>query len=133
MSMLRKDDSFPSTSSTTSQEAQESSFKGQPPISALKVTLLSSEWQSTKGGLSTINRELAIQLAKHNNVEVSMYLPQCSEEDKREAAAHNVCIIEAKKILGYDPIDWLVIIPRDHQMDPYQTKLYGPYMAQAWE
>ena len=81
------------------------------------MTLLSSEWRSTKGGLSTINRELAIQLAKHSNVEVSMYLPQCSEEDKRAAAAHSVCIIEAEEIPGYDPIDWLVTIPRDHQMD----------------
>ena len=87
------------------------------PISALKVTFLSSEWLSTKGGLSTINRELAIHLAKHNNVEVSMYLPQCSEEDKRAAAAHNVCIIEAEEIPGYDPIDWLATIPIDHQMD----------------
>ena len=81
------------------------------------MTLLSSEWRSTKGGLSTINRELAIQLAKHGNVEVSMYLPQCSEEDKRAAAAHNVCIVEAEEIPGYDPIDWLATIPRDHQMD----------------
>ena len=81
------------------------------------MTLLSSEWRSTKGGLSTINRELAIQLAKHSNLEVSMYLPQCSEEDKRAAAAHNVCIIEAEEVPGYDPIDWLATIPRDHQMD----------------
>ena len=81
------------------------------------MTLLSSEWRSTKGGLSTINRELAIHLAKHSKVEVSMYLPQCSEEDKRAAAAHNVCIIEAEEIPGYDPIDWLATIPRDHQMD----------------
>ena len=50
-------------------------------------------------------------------MEVSTYLPQCSEEDKRAAAAHNVCIIEAEKIPGYDPIDWLATIPRDHQMD----------------
>ncbi|XP_015750089.1 PREDICTED: D-inositol 3-phosphate glycosyltransferase-like isoform X3 [Acropora digitifera] len=117
MLMQTKDGNFPSTSCATSQEAQESSFTGQSPISALKVTLLSSEWRSTKGGLSTINRELAIQLAKHSNVEVSMYLPQCSEEDKRAAAAHNVCIIEAEEIPGYDPTDWLATIPRDHQMD----------------
>lgn len=56
-------------------------------------------------------------MAKHSNVEVSMYLPQCSEEDKRAAAAHNVCIIEAEEVPGYDPIDWLATIPRDHQMD----------------
>ncbi|XP_015750088.1 PREDICTED: D-inositol 3-phosphate glycosyltransferase-like isoform X2 [Acropora digitifera] len=117
MLMQTKDGNFPSTSCATSQETQESSFKGQPPISALKVTLLSSEWRSTKGGLSTINRELAIQLAKHSNVKVSMYLPLCSEEDKRAAAAHNVCIIEAEEIPDQDPIDWLATIPRDHQMD----------------
>ncbi|XP_015776067.1 PREDICTED: uncharacterized protein LOC107354137 isoform X14 [Acropora digitifera] len=46
-----------------------------------------------------------------------MYLPHCSEEDKRAAAAHNVCIIEAEEIPGYDPIDWLATISRDHQMD----------------
>ena len=46
-----------------------------------------------------------------------MYLPQCSEEDKRAAAAHHVCVIEAEKIPGYDPIDWLATIQRDHQMD----------------
>ena len=46
-----------------------------------------------------------------------MYLPQCSEEDKRAAAAHNVCIIEAEEKPGYDPIDWLATVPRDHDMD----------------
>ena len=30
----------------------------------VQVTILASEWGSSKGGLSTINRELAIQLAK---------------------------------------------------------------------
>ena len=83
----------------------------------LKVTLLSSEWRSTKGGLSTISRELAIQLAKHSNVEVSVYLPQCSEEDKRVAASHNVHLIEAEEMPGYDPVDWLATIPKDHVMD----------------
>ena len=78
---------------------------------------MSSEWQSTKGGLLTINRELAIQLAKHHNVEVSVYLPQCSEEDKRVAACQNVHLIKAGEMPGYDPIDWLATIPKDHVMD----------------
>ena len=46
-----------------------------------------------------------------------MYLPQCSEEDKRAAAVLNVRVIEAEEIPGYDPIDWLATIPRDHHMD----------------
>ena len=83
----------------------------------LKVTLLGSEWGSTKGGLSTINRELAIQLAKNDNVEVSMYLPLYSEEDKRAAAGFSVCLLKAKEKTGYDPIDWIAWIPRDHPMD----------------
>ena len=82
----------------------------------LKVTLLSSEWGSTKGGLSTINRELAIQLAKNDNVEVSMYRPLCSAEDERAAAGLGVRLLKAKKKFGYDPIDWLASIPRDHRI-----------------
>ena len=87
------------------------------PNRKLKVTLLTNEWGSTKGGLSTINRELAIQLAKNDNVEVSMYVPLCSEEDERAAAHLGVRLLKAKKKPGYDPIDWLVSIPRYHGMD----------------
>ena len=83
----------------------------------MNVTLLSSEWKSTKGGLSTISRELAIQLAKHPDVEVSVYLPQCSEEDKRIAASLNVKIIEAEELPGYEPVDWLGSVPDNHAMD----------------
>ena len=87
------------------------------PRGKLKVTLLSCEWGSKKGGLSTINRELAIQLAKNDNVEVSMYLPLCSEEDERAAAEFSVYLLKAKRKPGYDPIDWLASIPRYHCMD----------------
>ena len=108
--------SFPSTAST-SQEDNESN-SGSTTSRKLKVTLLSSEWRSTKGGLSTINRELAIQLAKHPSVEVSVYLPQCSEEDKKVAASHNVHLIEAEEMAGYDnPVDWLSSLPDDHVVD----------------
>ena len=79
--------------------------------------VLSCEWGSTKGGLSTINRELAIQLAKNDNVEVSMYLPLCSEEDERAAAGFSLSLLKAKKKPGYDPIDWLALVPRDHHMN----------------
>ena len=115
-SCLFQGSSFPGTSGSLSQEATEgcasliSSWK-------LKVTLLGSEWGSTKGGLSTINRELAIQLAKNDNVEVSMYLPWYSEEDKRAAAVFKVCLLKAKKKPGFEPIDWLATIPRHHCMD----------------
>ena len=50
-------------------------------------------------------------------MEVSVYLPQCSEEDKRVAAKHNVHLIEAEKMPGYDPVDWLSFLPKDHAVD----------------
>ena len=108
--------SFPSTASTSQEDHEKSS--GSTSSQKLRVTLLSSEWRSTKGGLSTINRELAIQLAKHLSVEVSVYLPKCSEEDKRVAASHNVHLIEAEEMAGYDnPVDWLSSLPDGHTVD----------------
>ena len=108
--------SLPSTASTSQEDHENSS--GSTSSRKLRVTLVSSEWRSTKGGLSTINRELAIQLAKHPSVEVSVYLPQCSEADKRIAASHNVHLTEAQKMAGYDnPIDWLSSLPNDHAVD----------------
>ena len=83
----------------------------------MNVTLLGTEWNSSKGGLSTINRELAIQLAKHPSMKVSFYLPQCSDEDKQAAREHNVRLIEAEKRPGYDPVDWLSLFPKDHAVD----------------
>lgn len=78
------------------------------------MTLLSSEWRPSKGSLSTIIRELAIQLAKQPDLKVSVYLPQCSEADKRDARSHNVQLIEAEELLGFDPIEWLVVAPANH-------------------
>ena len=107
--------SFPSTASTSQEDHQSISESTSAP--KLRVTLLSSEWRSSKGGLSTINRELAIQLAKHPSVEVSVYLPQCSEEDKQVAASHHVQLIEAEEVPGYDPVDWLSFLPENHSVD----------------
>ena len=87
---------------------------------ALKVTLLGSEWSSSMGGLSTINRQLAILLAKHSEVEVTLLIPQfaCSEEERRMARIHNVSLREAQKRPGYaDSLDWLSAPPRDLDID----------------
>ena len=80
--------------------------------------MLSREWRSsTDGDLSTINRELAIQLAKHSNVEVSVFLPQCNEEDRNNAASHHVQLVEAEKVVGWNPDDWLINVPDGHVID----------------
>ena len=80
--------------------------------------MLSSEWRSsTDGDLSTINRELAIQLAKHPNVDVSILLPNCSKEDRSSAESHNVKLIEADKTPGLESGLCLSSPPRNHTMD----------------
>ncbi|KAL9962049.1 hypothetical protein ACROYT_G031114 [Oculina patagonica] len=87
---------------------------------ALRVTLLASEWSSSMGGLSTINRQLATLLAKHEQVEVTLLVPQfaCSEEEKRAAGSCNVIVREAERRPGYnDPLDWLSFPPRDLAID----------------
>ena len=104
-----KDLATPSEASS-SQEGQQNR--------RLKVTLLSSEWRSsTDREVSTISRKLAIQLAKHPNVEVSVFLPKCSEEDKRNAASHKIQLVEADELPGYEPILWLSSLPRNHDVD----------------
>ena len=83
----------------------------------MKVTILASEWRSSKGGLSTINRELAIQLAKFPEVEITLFLPKCSREDKKVALDHKVKIVEATPLPGFEQLDWLCFPPEDLQID----------------
>ena len=80
--------------------------------------MLSSEWRSsTDGDLSTINRELAIQLAKLPNVDVCVLLPNCSGEDRSSAKSRNVKLIEADKTPGLEPVLCLSSPPINHKMD----------------
>ena len=83
----------------------------------VQVTILASEWGSSKGGLSTINRELAIQMAKYPEVEITFFLPQCSLEDRKLARKHNVKIVEATPLPGFEQLDWLYYPPEDLQID----------------
>jgi len=100
---------------SSSQESQE--LRQAFDLSQVKVTILASEWGSSKGGLSTINRELAIQLAKFPEVEITFFLPQCSEQDKKEALSHNINIVEATRRPGYEELEWLSFPPEDLQID----------------
>ncbi|XP_067050266.1 uncharacterized protein [Acropora muricata] len=85
----------------------------------LKITLLASEWNSLAGGLSTLNRELAINLSQIQNVSVSLLVPEgaCSDEDKKEAKRFDISIIEARKCVGLDPLVWLSHPPENHEID----------------
>ncbi|XP_015754289.1 PREDICTED: alpha-latrocrustotoxin-Lt1a-like isoform X4 [Acropora digitifera] len=85
----------------------------------LNITLLASEWKSIAGGLSTLNRELAINLSQIQNVRVSLLVPEgaCNDEDKREARSFGISILDAKKCVGLDPLVWLSNPPQDHKID----------------
>ena len=83
----------------------------------VKVTILASEWGSSNGGLSTLNRELAIQLAKFPELEITFFLPKCSQQDKKEALEYNVKIAEAKPVPGMEQLNWLCFPPNDLQID----------------
>ena len=106
------------TSSNTSQvePGQSDGFSAR---SVLKVTLLGSEWNSSEGGLSTLNRELAIYLSQHPEVEVTLLVPEavCKDEEKREAGSYEIAIVEAEEKTGYDPLDWLSFPPKDLSID----------------
>ena len=95
------------------------SFSRQPQVHdrTIKVTILASEWGSSKGGLSTINRELAIQLAKFPNVEVTFFLPKGSDENNAEACSHGISIVKADRRPGYEELDWLSFPPEDLKID----------------
>ena len=72
------------------------------------------------GGLSTINRQLAILLAKHSKLDVTLLVPQfaCTDRERTMASSHNVSIQEAEKLEGFsDPLEWLSFPPRDLDID----------------
>ena len=83
----------------------------------VQVTILGSQWGPSNEGLSTINRELAIQLAKFPQVEITFFLPKCSQEDRKIALEHKVKIVEATPMPGFEQLDWLCFPPKDLQID----------------
>ena len=83
----------------------------------LHITLLADEWKSSKDGLSTMSRELAIQLAKRPNVTVTFLVPKCSEAGKRAACSHQIQVVAAQERPGFPPVDWLCFPPKDLVID----------------
>ena len=86
---------------------------------ALKVTLLGDEWASSAGGLSTLNRELAIHLAEQPKVDVTFLVPEgaCTDAQKKAAQSYGITVLEARKRPGYDRLDWLSFPPEGLSMN----------------
>ena len=83
----------------------------------LKITLIGDEWGSSKGGLSTLNRELAKNLARQPGVEVTILLPHYSEGEKQEANDYKVSLATSEPMNGFDSIRGLSFPKEDHDID----------------
>ena len=70
-------DAFPDLPSTS----------GQIKSKRVKILFVCDEWNSSKGGLSTFNREFAINLAKssRDDFAIQCYVCQSSESDRDDA------------------------------------------------
>jgi len=80
----------------------------------IDVMFLCDEWKSSKGGLSSFNREFAVNLAKttSDSIKVHCYVSQSDKRSRKDAKKHGVNLITARSIPGScDPIDWLKIPP----------------------
>ena len=117
--LLLQANNYPQITTSSTSRVEPGQSDGFSARSVLKVTLLGSEWNSSEGGLSTLNRELAIYLSKHPKVEVTLLVPEgvCKDEEKREAGSYEITIVEAKEQTGYDPLDWLNFPPTDLSID----------------
>ena len=117
--LLLQANNYPQITTSSTSRVEPGQSDGFSARSVLKVTLLGSEWNSSEGGLSTLNRELAIYLSKHPKVEVTLLVPEgvCKDEEKREARSNEISIVEAKEQSGYDPLDWLNFPPKDLIID----------------
>ena len=85
-------------------------------LRCINVMFLCDEWKSSKGGLSTFNREFAVNLAKttSGSIKVHCYVSQSDELSREDARQHGVNLITARSMPGSsDPIDWLKIPPQE--------------------
>ena len=95
-------------SSTASHETGKVVIQGDP--QQINVLFVCNEWNSSKGGLSTFNREFAINLAKTSSdtIKVHCYVSQSTQQEREDAKRDGVNIIIAKSIPGTsDPLEWL--------------------------
>ena len=83
-------------------------------IKTINVLFVCDEWKSSKGGLSTFNREFAINVAKTSSDKISVhcYVSQSNELDREDARKNGVNIITAQSVPGTsDCLEWLRLPP----------------------
>ena len=99
----------------------------------IDAMFLCDEWKSSKGGLSTFNRELAINLAETTtgSLNIHCYVSRSDDEDREDAEQHGVNLITAQTVPGSrDPLDWLKVpppeLPNPHIVIGHGRKLGTP-------
>ena len=79
---------------------------------------MADEWGSSKGGISTLNRELCKGLAQQPNVRVTLVVPTYNEKEKQAALEHGVHLTTPDfELPGYDSIAKLAFPPTDLAID----------------
>ena len=82
----------------------------------IDVMFICSEWGSSKGGLSTFNRELALNLAKYSKerIRVHCFVCQSTEEERQDASSNGIHLITAQRPPGSsDPLEWIRFPPSE--------------------
>ena len=82
----------------------------------IDVMFICSEWGSSKGGLSTFNRELAVNLAKYSKerIRVHCFVCQSTEEEGQDASSNGIHLIRAQRPPGSsDPLEWIRFPPSE--------------------
>ena len=83
----------------------------------LRISPLVDEWGSSKGGLSTLNREMCKGLAQLPNVSVTLVVPEYTEEEKEDASKCKVNLTKVETMTGFTPIQSLAFPPKECKFD----------------
>ena len=117
-----------------------SSYQEQREQKVLDVIFLCDEWKSSKGGLSTFNREFAINLAQATtgSMKIHCYVSNSDDRDREDAKQHGVNLITARSVPGSaDPLECLKFppsqLPNPHLVIGHGRKLGIPanFLAQS--
>ncbi|WFR67677.1 glycosyltransferase family 4 protein [Curtobacterium flaccumfaciens] len=96
--------------------------------------LVADEWRSGRGGISTVNRELAIALAAAG-VDSAVMVPQASPEDIKAASDVDVALVTPARVPGLTDRETLLLRPvfADQSWIPDviigHGRVLGPYAA----
>lgn len=100
----------------------------------LRISPLMDEWGSSKGGISTLNREMCKGLAQQPNVAVNLVVLEFTEVEKEEALNDGVNLVKVEEIPGFHRISLLSFPPDDCEIDAvvgHGYKLGPPAFAVA--